>query len=230
MLFHCLQLDTQILTFSLESLLTHSHNYVDWIATHLFRLPFTHFFSTTVPLFLCNCYTRTFPDCFQVHTPFCFFLLSHWWPVITIMFFRLGHIFDSFSKWNFTTFFFVWMSHNFHGKVSLLSMSEPSVANLPPCFMWLSHKAPVKFFCCFQLDTLFIISFLSHWWSILIVLLCGLPLFFFICLSFFSMELFYFACVTVTQGPYHVSLFPSRHSTLLLSFESLLTHFHNYVM
>ena len=40
-----------------------------------------------------------------------------------------------------------------------------------------------------------------------------------------------FLCVTVTQGTWNVfPSIPSRHSTLLLPFESLLTHSPNYVM
>ena len=48
-----------ILLLLLESLLTHSHNYVVWTATHFFRFCFTHFLSGTVPRFFCNCYTRS---------------------------------------------------------------------------------------------------------------------------------------------------------------------------
>ena len=47
----------------------------------------------------------------------------------------------------------------------------------------------------------------------------------------FSTELFCSASVTVTQGSSNVPLlFPSKKLTLLLRFESLLTHSHNYVV
>ena len=47
---------------------------------------------------------------------------------------------------------------------------------------------------------------------------------------FFSVKLFRYSCVTVTQGPCNISqLVLTGHSTLLFSFELFMTLSHNYV-
>ena len=116
--------------------------------------------------------------------------------------------------------------HKFHVKVYSLSISEPSVVTFSLFFEGLSHKVPVTFLFCFQVDTPLCHFLLSHWWPILIVVLCGPSRFFLIP----SVKLSHATCVTVTRGPCNVFLlFTSGHSTLLLPFESLMTHSHSSV-
>ena len=89
------------LILSFESLLTHSHTYIVWIATYFFLVYFPFIFS--MELFHSSCVTVTqgpviFLACFQVDTPFCSFLLSYWWPTVVIILFGLLNIFDSLSS------------------------------------------------------------------------------------------------------------------------------------
>ena len=205
--------------------MTHSRDYVLWTATHfnfllIFSLELSQSSSVTVTQGSWNIFY-----CFHMDTPFCIFLLSYWWPVLIILLFRLLHIFDSLSKCIFTTFFCMKL-HKFHVKVYSFSISEPSVVTFSLFFEGLSHKVPVTLLFCFQVDTPLCHFLLSHWWPILIVVLCGPSRFFLIP----SVKLSHATCVTVTRGPYNVFLlFTSGHSTLLLPFESLMTHSHSSV-
>ena len=73
----------------------------------------------------------------------------------------------------------------------------------------------------FALSFLVITDAFSLCWT------CFLIIFLFILL----LELSYPSCVPVTQGLCDIfPLSPRYHSTLILSFESLLTHFHNYIV
>lgn len=129
--------------------------------------------------------------------------MSHCWLIFIIILFRLLHIFDSLSKWDFTTF--MRMSHKFHAKVFLLPLREPSVKTTLFYSVWTSYSAPVTYFNYFQVDTL-----LCYFKSLLIhcrnYVVWTVPYFFpFIFHSISRWNFSVLLCVAVTQGSCKIS-------------------------
>ena len=162
-----------------------------------------YFFNGAVPLFLCNCYPRScnisclFPSGHSILLfplellmtrcrNYIVWAVKHFWLTFLTFWIKLV-----------TTFFGVNVTQVSCKGISL-PISEPSVATLPLSFGWLFHKVSVTFCYCFQVKAPLYYFHLSHWWPIIIIVLCGLSHFILI----FSMELFHSSCATVTQGPW----------------------------
>ena len=240
----------------------------------LFFCSFSYWNCSPLLVWLSHKLSLTLLHRFKLETPFCCFLLSHCWLILTITLCRLSHTF-------YIYFSRIFSMELFHSSVtitqgpcsiyglfpsghstllfpfgSLMTHSHNYIVQTVTHFLLISKWSFTTFVCmtvtqvsckCISIASKWTLSrnssfllcvtvregpcnvsplfWIGH--ATLVLPLESLLLYFSL---IFSVELFPSCYATVTRDFYVFLLFPNEHSTLLLPFELLLTHSHNYIV
>ena len=121
---------------------------------HMFCVILVHYLSGTFALFLCD-YNARSQKCFSIVSK----KTMHFVPLLFPFEALINHSCD----------YVVWAA--ILSSIFFLSFFHTSC---PKRLVKRLHKVPIMLFYCFQVDTSLYYFLLSHWWPILIAMLCGL--------------------------------------------------------